>query len=104
MCNIKVSFPLQWSKLRKHTKLAPVKLVSTRWSSIISLLPQFIQIKEHLSNLVFSDIDALILSNREDKTVDALIHKMERLDSVSLCLHRDDALTSQVRVLFDTFI
>lgn len=100
----KLCFPLRRAKLREMTDLSPVKCNETRWSSMHVMLKRYVAIREFLPKLMIEDVDELLLSRKDDQQVDKLLETMAQLDSITLCLQRDDTTMAQVRVMFDTVI
>lgn len=100
----KLSFPVRRAKLREKVVLVPIKANETRWSSKYSMLKRYIEIREFLPGLAIHEIEESLLLRKEDQQVDAIWETMKKLDSITLCLKRDNTTVSQVRVMFDTVI
>lgn len=100
----KLQHPIRRAKLREHTDLAPIKSCDTRWSSVSQMLNRYMKMKDHLEASDIDEIQELILERKENQEIETLMHLMKSLDSITICLQRDNAKLSEVRVLFDTVI
>lgn len=60
-------YHIRRAKLRNLAHFAPLKCVDTIWSSVDSMMKQYISIREHFKNLDIDDLDDLLLSKKEEQ-------------------------------------
>ena len=92
------------AKLQKLTQLGAKLNNRTRWSSSIEMLQRYTKIRQHLSALEDDVIDAMCLTNSENRRIDVLLKKLDPLESVTKSLQHEGRTVSEVRILFDAVI
>jgi hypothetical protein len=95
MSNLKNILPA--AKLREYTYLRAKTRNATRWSSTFTMILRYTKIGEFLPLLEVNAIDELLLSPRENRVVDTILHQLKDFESVSKSLQKYDITLSDVR-------
>ena len=109
ICNIdtitaKLRTLLLNAKLKKLTHLQPKTRNVTRWSSTHEMLKRYVELRQFLPSLMSNEIDSLSLNPAKNRRVDYLLQQMEKLESVTKALQRNDTTISDVRAMFDAVV
>lgn len=86
----KLSFALAAAKLREYTHLRAKCSNATRWSSTSVMLTRYLEIKEFLPELDIEDLDGMLPTAREVKSVEKLCAQFKDLDAVTKKLQSED--------------
>ena len=95
MC--KFRYPVPAGKLRKLTHLKPKLNVVTRWSSSIDMFKRYVQLRDVFRDVDIEGIDELLLTAKENKTLDRVILQFAELESITKALQRHDVSIADVR-------
>lgn len=87
-------------QLRKLSNLKPKFYNSTRWSGKYFMLKRFFQLLPFLNQLG-SEITSLMFSEETKEEMEVLLAKLEKLNSVTLALQREDLNLLQGFLLFE---
>ena len=88
-------------KLRKLTPLRPVCSNKTRWSSVFTMVKRYKEIACHIKDLGDTDLLDYYLSHREEIMLASLVQDLEKFQSVTLALQREELSMKDMRLLFD---
>ena len=91
------------AKLRRFTKLLPLKRNVTRWSSTDMMVKRYFQIREYLDTRD-SELKLWVPDLYEEKALKELETKLKDIESVTLKLQEEDIDMLSVRKLFDALI
>ena len=90
--------------LRMRTKLSPIIRNATRWSSTVSMVNRYFELKPFLADMDHPNLLDSILSPRESNTLSQLQVILKKLESVTKALQRENLDLTDVRLLFDEVI
>ena len=91
-------------KLRKLNTLRPKLRNETQLSSTYKMCMRYAQLREYLPELNSTDVDEMLLTIGENRTVDSLICRLKDLEPVTKTLQCETTTISNVRALFDVVI
>ena len=83
---IKLSSFLLAAQLKRHTYLKPKIRNKTRWSSIFTMLQQYVRLRDVLPRLNSDEIAFLALTPSEDRRIDGLLLQLDPLEPMNLVL------------------
>lgn len=70
----------------------------TRWTSVFSMLPRNVALREYVSQVDNTDLDVLMWSAICARRVDLLVHKLAELNDAFVKLQSDDCTICQAEV------
>ena len=78
----KLSYPVSSASLRNITHPQPVISSITRCSPTVNMLKRYTRLKSPFNDLYIDDFDGLLPNIRENRTIESLCNKLERVDEV----------------------
>ena len=93
--------------LRQHTSLEPVLRNETRWSGNFQMVDRYLKMVDALSKPEISNNSTVmddIPTARENSILGEIHQSMQKLNSVTLALQKENTDISDIRILFDEII
>ncbi|KAJ0393515.1 hypothetical protein P43SY_004968 [Pythium insidiosum] len=88
--------------LARVTDLKPLKANATRWSSVYKMVKRYVEIREAI--MTVSAVEELVPRGAAHRRIQALLTKLEELDSVCVKLQAEKRTLGDVRLLFDACV
>ena len=91
-------------KIRKYTDLTPIQKNETRWSSTAAMVARYVKLMPIIAEREIcgdTSVVDIIPTARENTAILKLNEELDKLNSVTVALHRESVDLSDVHYLFD---